>query len=317
MENLQSLGLPADLGGFVPDGVLTALVWTSGVLALVGVPLWFVELASLWRQGRLDGQRWRGMLTSAFCLVPYTVVQALVGGAVGLWLAAVWAVAPVQWSVGVGTVVASVLLADLAYYVDHRLSHRIGPLWAFYHSVHHSAEHYDQSVGLRITFLEHVLNVPTLLFATLQVLLGIHPALVLASTVLVLAWQQWIHTETIGALPGLDGWLNTPANHRVHHGSNARYLDANYGGITMIWDRLFGTYVPETEPVRYGLVDPIRSDNPLVVHFGLIPRWWAHVRRGSGVADVLQRLVDPPEAWKAESAPSAEPASEARRRSVS
>jgi sterol desaturase/sphingolipid hydroxylase (fatty acid hydroxylase superfamily) len=172
-------------------------------------------------------------------------------------------------------------------------------MWAWYHSVHHSAEHYDQTVGARITFLEHLINLPTLLFASIQVLVGLHPAVVLLATGLVVSYQQWIHTETIGRLPWLDGWLNTPSNHRVHHGSNAAYLDANYGGILMVWDRLFGTYVPEGEPVRYGLVHPIASDHPLEVHFGLIPRWWAYVRAGTSLSDRVWRAVAPPESWAA------------------
>jgi len=82
----------------------------------------------------------------------------------------------------------------------------------------------------------------------------------------ILGYQQWLHTEAIGRLPWLDGWLNTPSNHRVHHGSQAQYLDKNYGAVLMIWDRVFGSYQPEVEAVRYGLTEAISSSHPVRVH---------------------------------------------------
>jgi sterol desaturase/sphingolipid hydroxylase (fatty acid hydroxylase superfamily) len=278
--------------------VLTAMGAAAGALLAVSLPLWGLELLQLHRAGRLDRARWRGMGTSLFCSLPFTLAQAATAGALGAGLAAVGALAPTAWPVTPLTALIAVLLADFAFYWDHRISHRVGAAWAWYHGVHHSAPHYDQTVAGRISFVEHVLNLPNLTFMSLQALLGLHPALIVAAAGLVLAWQQWIHTETVGRLPWLDGWLNTPSNHRVHHGSNAAYLDANYGGVLMIWDRVFGTYIPETEPVRYGLVHPLGSDAPGQVHFGLVPRWWAHVHAAAGPVDALRRALAPPERWE-------------------
>jgi sterol desaturase/sphingolipid hydroxylase (fatty acid hydroxylase superfamily) len=104
-------------------------------------------------------------------------------------------------------------------------------------------------------------------FYTPALLIGFHPLLVVASFGLILAYQQWIHTETIGKLGWFDRVFNSPSNHRVHHGSQPQYLDKNYGAILIIWDRLFGTYEPEGEPVVFGLTEPLGTANPLAVHF--------------------------------------------------
>ncbi|MEO0599894.1 MAG: sterol desaturase family protein, partial [Myxococcota bacterium] len=137
-------------------------------------------------------------------------------------------------------------------------------------------------------------NLPALGAHLVLIGAGFHPLLVLGSYGLMLAWQQWIHTETVGRLPWLDGWLNTPSNHRVHHGRNPEYLDRNYGGILMVWDRLFGTYAPETVPVDYGLVQRLESHHPLAVHFsvwmGLAPK----LARARTWREVGRLLLGPP-----------------------
>ncbi len=168
-----------------------------------------------------------------------------------------------------GTAIACVLLVDSMYYWEHRLGHEVNVLWALYHSVHHSAEHYDQTIGARISFVDFFFS--PLIFLPV-VALGFHPVLVLAALGLILAWQQWLHTERIGRMPWLDPWLNTPSNHRVHHGSNPQYLDRNYGGVLMLWDRAFGTYAPEGEEVVYGLVDPLESHHPVDVHVHVLSK---------------------------------------------
>ena len=94
----------------------------------------------------------------------------------------------------------------------------------------------------------------------------------------VLAYQTWIHTELIGKLGALEAFLNTPANHRVHHGCDEKYIDKNYGGILIIWDRLFGTYQREEERPRYGLKRDFDSVNPFVVWFSELPRFFEDLK---------------------------------------
>jgi len=154
-------------------------------------------------------------------------------------------------------------LDDLAYYWFHRVSHESRVFWAS-HVVHHSSQHYNLSTALRqtwvpMTYLPFWLPLP---------LLGFEPWMVLLAQSWSLIYQFGLHTERIGKLPRpLEAVLNTPSHHRVHHGANEQYLDRNYGGILVIWDRLFGSFEPEGERVRYGLTKNLRTYNPVHVAF--------------------------------------------------
>jgi sterol desaturase/sphingolipid hydroxylase (fatty acid hydroxylase superfamily) len=166
-------------------------------------------------------------------------------------------------------------LDDLAYYWFHRVSHESRLFWAS-HVVHHSSQHYNLSTALRqtwvpMTYLPFWLPLP---------LLGFEPWMVLLAQSWSLIYQFWIHTERVRRLPrALEAVLNTPSHHRVHHGANDVYLDRNYGGILIAWDRLFGTYVPEGERVRYGLTKNIQTFNPVHVAFHEYVALWRDVRR--------------------------------------
>ncbi|MEM7006238.1 MAG: sterol desaturase family protein [Pseudomonadota bacterium] len=167
------------------------------------------------------------------------------------------------------------LLNDFLYYWKHRAMHRIRWFWAN-HIVHHSSEHYNLTTALRqpwtgpITGL-FVIGLP-------QVVLGFHPAAVAFAGGINLLYQFWIHTEAIDRTPRwFEATFNTPSHHRVHHARNPRYLDANYAGILIIWDRMFGTFVPELERDKpdYGLVSPQNSFNPVIIAF---QEYWALLR---------------------------------------
>ena len=147
---------------------------------------------------------------------------------------------------------------DLAYYWFHRVHHEVRVFWAS-HVVHHSTEHYNLSTALRQTWTP----MTALPFWAPLALLGFPPWMILTQQAISLIYQFWIHTERIGKLPApLECVFNTPSHHRVHHGSNEVYLDRNYGGILIVWDRLFGTFQGETERVRYGLTKNIRTFKP-------------------------------------------------------
>jgi len=162
-------------------------------------------------------------------------------------------------------VAACFVLDDLAYYWNHRFSHTVRWAWAN-HVIHHSSQHYNLTTALRQPWFGFatglfVLKVPL-------VLLGFHPGIVAFCASLNLLYQFFIHTETVGKMPRwVEAVFNTPSHHRVHHGKNPRYLDSNYAGVFILWDRLFGTFVPEdeAEPVNYGLVKDIGTFNPLRV----------------------------------------------------
>ena len=182
--------------------------------------------------------------------------------AVFLWL---YQFAPVKWEFGWLSMIACFVLDDLRYYWVHRFSHTIRWGWAD-HIIHHSSQHFNLSTALRQPWF----SVAKGYFVSVipLVMLGFHPAMIAFAGSINLFYQFFIHTETVGRLPKpVEAVMNTPSHHRVHHGRNPRYLDANYAGVFIVWDRLFGTFVPEdaTEPVRYGLVRNIGTFNPLRV----------------------------------------------------
>lgn len=247
-----------------PPDLLPILGGLAGVLLLIGAPVLILEVWRLHRAGRLTRMRIAGMVTSAFCLLPAALVEIALGALLAALFFAAAALAPWPIATTWASALLCFLLVDFFYYCEHRLAHEVNALWSLYHSVHHSADHYDQTIALRISFVDFFFA--PLVYLPL-VLAGFHPVLVFACLGLVLAWQQWIHTELVGKLPLLDPWLNTPSNHRVHHGRNPIYIDKNYGGFLMVWDRMFGTYAAETEKVEYGLVEQLDSRNPVAVHF--------------------------------------------------
>jgi alkylglycerol monooxygenase len=148
---------------------------------------------------------------------------------------------------------------DLAYYVFHRASHEVRLFWNF-HVVHHSSQRYNLSVAVRQSWFSGTLH---WIFYAPIMLLGFAPWMFAVMHGFNLIYQFWIHTRLIGKLGWFENIFNTPSHHRVHHGVNNPYLDKNYGGVLIIWDRLFGSYVDETEEPRYGITTQLTSYNPL------------------------------------------------------
>jgi sterol desaturase/sphingolipid hydroxylase (fatty acid hydroxylase superfamily) len=182
---------------------------------------------------------------------------------------------------------------DVSYYWFHRVSHESRVFWAS-HVVHHSSEHYNLSTALRqtwvpMTYFPFWLWMPLVGFPVWMVLLAQSWSLI---------YQFWIHTERVRRLPRPFEWiLNTPSHHRVHHGSNDVYLDKNYGGILIVWDRLFGTFTGEGERVRYGLTKNVRSFNPARVAFHEYVAMWHDLRAAPGARQRLGVLFRGP-GWR-------------------
>jgi sterol desaturase/sphingolipid hydroxylase (fatty acid hydroxylase superfamily) len=172
---------------------------------------------------------------------------------------------------------------DFSYYWFHRISHESRAFWAS-HVVHHSSQHYNLSTALRqtwvpMTYFPFWLWMPAV---------GFEPWMVLLAQSWSLIYQFWIHTEKIRKLPRwFEAVFNTPSHHRVHHGVNEQYLDRNYGGILIIWDRLFGTYEPEGERVRYGLTTQLRTFRPVRVAFHEYIAMWHDLKRATGLRNKL------------------------------
>jgi len=159
------------------------------------------------------------------------------------------------------------ILEEFAYYWYHRCAHRVRFMWST-HSVHHSPQELTLASAYRLAWTP-VLSATWIFFLPL-VLIGFHPAAVFGLLAASLLYQFWLHSTLIPKLGPLEWVLNTPSAHRVHHASNPEYLDMNFGGILIVFDRLFGTYKEEDAavPLKYGLVHPITTNNPLKIVYG-------------------------------------------------
>ena len=265
----------------------------------LAIPFFFaligVELLALRLRGPRRAYRFADSITNLSCgvgqqvLEPFFKAMALVPYA-WLWTHArvldVSPRSPLAW-------VLVVLGIDLGYYVFHRASHRIGFLWAV-HAVHHQSEEYNLSVALRQPWLESIVS--PFFYLPLAVL-GFPPVMYLLGVTVNTLYQFWIHTRTIGRLGPLEWVMNTPSHHRVHHGIDPEYVDRNYAGIFIVWDRLFGTFQREQREPVYGTVKAVASWGPLAVNL----RGWRDLARMARETqpwrDKLRVWFAPPE-WR-------------------
>ena len=157
--------------------------------------------------------------------------------------------------------IVGLLFYDFCYYWLHRFGHTMALFWAA-HSVHHQSEDYNLSTALRQTSSGWIAG---WIFYLPMAILGFPPLVFGVVALIDLLYQYWVHTQQIGKLGWFDRWFCSPSNHRVHHAVNEKYLDKNYGGILIIWDRMFGSFVEEddAEPCVYGTIKPLRSWNPV------------------------------------------------------
>lgn len=154
-------------------------------------------------------------------------------------------------------------MADFVYYWFHRASHHWKLLWAF-HMIHHSGPKMNLSVSYRLNWFSTLVS--PLFFLPLAII-GFSPAFIAVSYILNILYQFFLHTEAVDKIGRLEGIIDSPSAHRVHHGCNPEYIDKNFGGVLMIWDRVFRTYQPETEKPRYGITTGFISNNPLTLVF--------------------------------------------------
>ena len=235
-----------------------------GRIIAIATPVFFALIALEYLVGRARG-RHNYRLNDAVNSLSLGVMSQVIGLftkllAVGIYaavysVAAVWQLPADQWWVWALAIVAY----DFCYYWNHRLGHESAVFWAA-HVVHHQSQEYNLSTALRQTSSGALLG---WIFYLPMAIAGFPPEVFLVAAVVNLLYQYWIHTEQIGKLGWFDRWFGSPSNHRVHHAVNDKYLDRNYGGITMLWDRLFGTFVEEDEMCVYGTRAPLDSWDPL------------------------------------------------------
>ncbi|MEC4087759.1 sterol desaturase family protein [Pseudoalteromonas rubra] len=191
------------------------------------------------------------------------------------------------------TVAGAFLLQDFLYYWFHRASHKVHWLWLA-HVVHHSSEHMNFSTAFRQSLLYPFVGM--WLFWTPMILLGFVPELVLAVVAINLAFQFFVHTQLVGQLGWLERVFNTPTHHRIHHASNACYLDKNFAGVLIIWDKLFGTYtdVQPHERIRYGIVGSAPQDTLLSINFHECRILLCKLKKANGFKEKLYQLLSAP-----------------------
>ncbi|WP_415921966.1 sterol desaturase family protein [Tateyamaria sp. SN6-1] len=273
-------------------GALEALgTQIDEVFFLIGVAILLIELAEVLFKGSHKGRSLLEMVASASTQIPYLVFEVFVlTSAYAVFYILAEAVVPWQLPLTWWAIALAVLAADFTYYWEHRIAHEVRLLWT-QHAVHHSSREYNIITGIRFGPLEGVWS---LIAHIPLVFLGFSPEMIFFGIITVLAYQTWIHTELVGSLGWFDKVMNSPANHRVHHGCDDKYIDRNYGGITVIWDQLFGTYQAEEETPRYGLKRDFDSRNPLAVWFSEVPGLWRDVRGARSWSEAWRYMMRAP-----------------------
>ncbi len=261
----------------------------------LATPVFFALIALEYAVGRLRGTS-NYRLNDALTSLGLGVMSQVVGLftrllAVGIYaavysVAALWEMPADRW----WTWVVAILAYDFCYYWNHRLGHESAVFWAA-HVVHHQSQEYNLSTALRQTSSGALLG---WVFYLPMAVAGIPPQVFVVAAVVNLLYQYWIHTEQIGKLGWFDRWFGSPSNHRVHHAVNDRYIDRNYGGILMVWDRLFGTFVEETEKCVYGTRAPLDSWDPLWANVEVYADLARRARQAGRWRDRLAVWLKPP-----------------------
>lgn len=241
--------------------------WAAGLTPLVVLSLAGVDALLLWRLGR-SGYDWRETRISIAVALGHRLIVGLAAGLVALVFSTAWqlrvATVPLDTDWGIGLLL---LATEFCSYWQHRVAHTSNWFWAS-HRVHHTATRLNLSAAVRLGWTA-TLSGAWLFYLPLP-LLGFNPAAVAAALAFNLFYQLWLHTELAPPLGPLEAVLNTPARHRVHHAANRIYLDKNFGGVLLVFDRLFGTAMREqgAEPCRYGLSGEDTPQTMFAVVFG-------------------------------------------------
>ncbi len=270
----------------LPDPLTWAI---PAFVLLVITEMIFVRVTG---QGRFEA---RDSLTSLSMGVGNFITKIAFGGVALAWFTLIepFKLFSLGWAWWVW--ILCFVIDDFFYYVWHRVAHRVRWFWAD-HVVHHSSQHYNLTTALRQPWLG-VVTMTYVVFGTWQVLLGFPIAMIAFCATLNLIYQFWIHTETVKRMPDwFEAVMNTPSHHRVHHATNPRYLDRNFAGVFIIWDRMFGTFQAERadDPCRYGIIHNLSTFNPLIV---AVHEFWGIIRdvaRSRSLGEALGYMFRPP-----------------------
>ena len=277
---------------------------------IYAIPVFFVLMALEWAVARARQQRvYRlGDTIASVGLGAVSQVSGLYSRAIsfGIYVLVAQHLAPFQLPSDAWWVwVAGLILYDFLYYWNHRIGHEVSLFWAA-HVVHHQSEDFNLGTALRQSSSSFVAG---WIFYLPMALLGFPPLVFVVVALIDLLYQYWIHTEQIGRLGWFDRVFASPSNHRVHHGVNQRYLDKNYGGILILWDRLFGTFEEERDddPVVYGTRKPLQSHDPIWANLEVYAALARDSWRTRNFADKVRVWLKPP-GWRPADLAAQEPA---------
>jgi sterol desaturase/sphingolipid hydroxylase (fatty acid hydroxylase superfamily) len=249
-------------------------------------------------RSRPEGYDWKASACSLADLAGRQLLRFVPLAVIAPWMAWTWEHRLFTQSLdNVGSILLLFFGLEFFYYWYHRFSHTTRWFWAG-HSPHHSPNQLNLSAAYRLGWLGRLTG--STLFFTPLVLLGFTPTVVLTSLVLNLLYQFWLHADWVPRLGWLEGIFNTPSNHRVHHARNPEYLDANFGGVLVVFDRLFGTYIPERDdvPCDYGTITPaVSSRNPFVLNFSPWIGLFKDLRTARSPREVWMYTFGPP-GWR-------------------
>jgi sterol desaturase/sphingolipid hydroxylase (fatty acid hydroxylase superfamily) len=249
-------------------------------------------------RSRPQGYDWKASACSLADLAGRQLLRFVPLAVIAPWMAWTWEHRLFTQSLdNVGSILLLFFGLEFFYYWYHRFSHTTRWFWAG-HSPHHSPNQLNLSAAYRLGWLGRLTG--STLFFTPLVLLGFTPTVVLTSLVLNLLYQFWLHADWFPRLGWLEGIFNTPSNHRVHHARNPEYLDANFGGVLVVFDRLFGTYIPERDdvPCDYGTITPaVSSRNPFVLNFSPWIGLFKDLRTARSPREVWMYTFGPP-GWR-------------------
>jgi sterol desaturase/sphingolipid hydroxylase (fatty acid hydroxylase superfamily) len=289
-----------DLGQLLAPWLGPDIDWKQLLLTALS-PIFVLVFLIEWQVMRGRGQRathqfeFRDILANLGLGASYQVFE-LVAHALITAAATAWVYQHRLFDVPVNgwTIVPIFIGVEFCYYWFHRTSHRVRWFWSA-HVVHHSSERMNFTTAMRQSLLYSITG--WWLFFCPLIFLGVPPAVVFFLYGVDLAYQYFVHTESVGKLPRWYEYVfDTPSNHRVHHGRNAQYIDHNYGGVLILFDRWFGTYVEETEAVEYGIATrQPKSNNVLTLNFHEFADMWRDVLRAGPLAQRLKHLWAPPE----------------------
>ncbi|MBI2733226.1 MAG: sterol desaturase family protein [Aquabacterium sp.] len=272
-----------------------------GLMGASAVVITAIEGVLISKRTDREPYDWRAFWTTVRINLLRVLVEAIPMGAVmGVALPfGAWMYEHRFWTVPMDTWwgwVAMFFCTEFFYYWLHRAGHRIRWYWAS-HAIHHTGNQYNLAAAFRQSITGKISG--GFVFFAPQCLFGFSPDAVLMSYGVNLVYQFWIHTDLIGKIPFMEGIFNTPSAHRVHHAANVEYLDCNYGGTILLFDRLFGTYVPEKDgvPIRYGLVKTMTTYSALktcLFEWGNIFKDVGRALRGGHPLDALGYMFGPP-----------------------